>query len=135
MASGFLHPPPPPPLPGPRYCTVWLLSIPPPCHLAIDWSGRHYVREIIALRSIVILKWKNQWLRTDEMSRVLTATEATAAVFQLMTGKRGTAQNLTAQRGIATQPFPRVEPGHGKDGALSFLRFLKDPHRGSEKSH
>lgn len=69
------------------------------------------------------------------MSRVLTATEATAAVFQLMTGKRGTAQNLTAQRGIATQPFPRVEPGHGKDGALSFLRFLKDPHRGSEKSH
>lgn len=123
MAAGFL--PPPPPLPGPRYCTVWLLSIPPPCHLAIDWSGRHYVREIIALRSIVILKWKNQWLRTDEMSRVLTATEAKAAVFQLMTGKRGTAQNLTAQRSIATQPFPESSLSTAKTEHFHFYGFYR----------
>lgn len=35
-----------------------MVAIDSPCHLAIDWSGRHYVSEIIALQSTVILKWK-----------------------------------------------------------------------------
>lgn len=37
------------------YSTV---AIDSQCHLGIDWSGRHYVCEIIALQSTVTLKWK-----------------------------------------------------------------------------
>lgn len=108
--------------PGPRYCTIWWLLIP---------------RAIWPLIGVDAIMWdysppkhrdsgvENQWLRTDEMSRVLTASDSTAAVFQLMTSSE--AQHRSIQLSLARHRLARSRVQKSKDRALSFPSCLSVP--------
>lgn len=75
------------------YRIVAIDSLP---HLAIDLSRCYYVSDIVTLLKHWGSEEENRWLKTNVMSRVLAASDTTAAVFQLMTAEQSAAHKHAA---------------------------------------
>lgn len=138
MAAGFL-PPPATPRATLLYSMAAIDSTPVPFGYWLEWTPlcqRDYSPPKHRDSEVEKPVAENRW---DEPSAYCDGSDGSCVSANDREARHSTEPHSSAQHCHAT--FPRVEPEHGKDGALSFLRFLPvpkgavDPHRGSEKSH